>query len=67
MMAYDMKGRVFKTGLKIDYTPKLVAFDRDLMKNPAQLSCGLRQYSVLDDENNLHCFGKMFSVKAEQS
>ena len=66
MMACDTKGRVFKTGLKIDYSPKLVNLDRNFMKKPVQLSCGMRQYSVLDDENNIHCFGKMFSVKPDE-
>jgi hypothetical protein len=66
MLASDSKGRVFKTGLKIDYVPKLVQFNRERMQRPKILACGMRYYAVLDHENIIHCFGKIFKEKATE-
>lgn len=60
MMAKDSKGRIYKTGLKIDYTPKLIRFNKQRLETACQLSCGMRYYAVLDNENKIHCFGKIF-------
>ena len=66
MMAKDSKGRVYKTGLKIDYTPKLINFNKERMHHVKSLACGMRYYAVLDDENNIHCFGKIFKDKSSE-
>lgn len=66
MMAQDTKGRVYKTGLKIDYVPKLIEFNRERMPKAKILACGMRYYAVIDYENNIHCFGKIFKDKAKE-
>jgi len=44
MMIRDTKGRLFKTGLKIDYTPKRVRLEKNSTKLDANdmdiLACG---------------------------
>jgi len=42
MMVKDIKGRVFKTGLKIDYTPKRVKLENSSLdgKDVDILACG---------------------------
>lgn len=66
MMALDSKGRVYKTGLKIDYTPKRINFNPQWMKKVKILACGMRHYALLDIENRIHCFGNMFKEKATE-
>ena len=66
MIAKDSKGRVYKTGLKIDYTPKLINFNKERMQNARIIACGMRYYAVIDEENNIHCFGKMFKEKSTE-
>lgn len=48
MMAKDSKGRIYKTGLKIDYTPKLINFNKQRMENAKIIACGMRYYAVVD-------------------
>jgi len=69
MLVRDNEGHIFKTGQKIDYTPKLVNFNSDRLPSNAnvRMSCGRAHYVVLDqDSNNIHCFGKIFKEKAEE-
>lgn len=65
MIVKDSENRVYKTGLKIDYSPKLVALDPEMAADGkiAQLACGTAHYVILDRENNMHCFGKIFKEK----
>jgi len=44
MLATDSKGRVFKTGLKIDFVPKMINFKEDLLPLDAKkyLACSER-------------------------
>ena len=50
MLASDSKGRIYKTGLKIDFVPKMIKFNEDLLPLDATkyLACSERQYIVLD-------------------
>jgi len=66
-MAMDSLGRIYKTGLKMDYYPKLIQFNTDRMHKAKQLACGMRYYAVLDDDNQIHCFGRIFkdNIKEE--
>lgn len=66
MMALDSKGRVYKTGLKIDYTPKLINFNPERMVKAKTLACGMRYYAVIDHENNIHTFGRIFKQQAAE-
>lgn len=66
MLLRDHKNRIYKTGLKLDYTPKMVQFKEDLL--PAnkvdQMACGRRHYVVLDTDGNIHINGKVVSAKS---
>jgi alpha-tubulin suppressor-like RCC1 family protein len=66
MLAKDSKERVYKTGLKIDYTPKLINFNHERMEKARILACGMRYYAVVDNENNIHAFGKLFKEKTDE-
>ena len=63
----DSKNRIFKTGMKIDYTPKLMNFNPELLppSKISQLACGRAHSVILDTDNNLHTYGKVFKQKAE--
>lgn len=65
MLLRDHKNRIFKTGLKLDYTPKLVRFNEELLKNDnvTQIACGRRHYVVMDKDQNAHVVGKVFNAK----
>lgn len=54
MMAIDTDDNVYKTGLKIDYDPSLIKFDKNMLTNDAskKLACGERHYVVLDKLEN---------------
>jgi hypothetical protein len=66
MLMMDHEKNVFKTGNKLDYTPKMINFSEDLLaKGDAQmLGCGKRHYLILDKNHNIHCFGNVFKSKA---
>lgn len=64
MLMRDHKNRLFKTGLKLDYTPKYCRFNQDLLKNENidLIACGRTHYVILDKENNMHTFGKIIKT-----
>jgi hypothetical protein len=66
MLAEDMNNNVYKTGLKIDFTPKLISFDEDLMPKDSEkyLACSERQYIVADQTNQkVHATKGVFALK----
>jgi len=65
MLLRDHKNRIYKTGLKIDYTPKLINFNKDLLESEKVnlIACGRRHYVVLDTDNNMHVVGKVVNTK----
>lgn len=69
MLMRDSQNRVYKTGLKLDYTPKLIKFNEDLLPGDKirQLACGKRHYIVLDADNNLHTIGPVFKDSTESN
>ena len=69
MLMRDRDNRFYKTGLKIDYTPRLIKFDNEVLPSTSQyrLMCGRKHYVVLDETNNtMHVFGNVFKTKAEE-
>lgn len=50
MLAIDSENRIFKTGLKIDYSPSQIIFDEELLPKDSEkiLACTERQYIVYD-------------------
>lgn len=61
MIMKDIQNRIFKTGLKIDYSPKLIHFDSKLLSGDKieHIDCGRRHYVVADSDRNLHVHGKI--------
>lgn len=69
MIIRDSKNRIYKTGLKIDYTPKMMLFDETLLTSDKiyQIASGNKHYVILDKDNQMHVNGtKIFSKKVEQ-
>lgn len=67
MMIRDAEDRVLKTGLKIDWSPKLVGLNPDRIEGKIkQMACGRGHYALLDSKNQLHVFGKVLKEKAEE-
>jgi len=50
MLATDTNNNVYKTGLKIDFVPKLINFEEELLPKDSEkyLACSERQYIVCD-------------------
>lgn len=53
MMIQDEEFNIFKTGLKLDYSPKQINLFSDEFKKEdvKQLSCGRKHYVVLNKHN----------------
>lgn len=68
MLIKDSANRIYKTGLKIDYVPKLVNFNKERLpgEDIKAIAAGTAHYVVLDKSNNLHCYGKVIGEKAEE-
>ena len=67
MLIRDSEDRVFKTGLKIDWSPKMVALNEEKIEGKIkQMTCGRNHYVLLDSKNQLHVFGKVLKEKAEE-
>ena len=61
MLILDSEQRLYQTGLKIDWNPKYVRLNSDKIQGKIeQLACGRGHYVIVDSENNVHCFGKIF-------
>jgi len=65
MLLKDHENRVYKTGLKLDYTPKAIKFNPELLdvSKIDKLACGRRHYAILDTDNNMHSFGNIVNAK----
>ena len=49
MVIQDQENVVYKTGLKLDYSPKPLNFDSDFdTKNLKSLACGRKHYVLLN-------------------
>ena len=67
MLAIDSENRIYKTGLKIDYTPSLINFNEELLpkESDKMLACSERQYIVLDKTNHkIHATKGVFANKS---
>jgi alpha-tubulin suppressor-like RCC1 family protein len=52
MIIRDVEDRVYKVGLKIDYTPKEIDFLEEFPREDVkQITCGRRHYVVLSNNN----------------
>ena len=65
MLVLDNKQRLFQTGMKIDWSPKCVNLNYDRVNGKIeQLACGRGHYVLVDSENFVHCFGKIFKKES---
>ena len=66
MLFRDHKNRLYKTGLKIDYSPKLIVMNKELItpEKVSMMACGRRHYTILDTDNNIHCIGGVINKKS---
>ncbi len=65
MLLKDYKNRIFKTGMKLDYTPKKIMWNPELLQDDKiqHIACGRRHYVIVDSDRNMHCFGKVVNAK----
>lgn len=55
---------MYKTGLKLDYVPKLLTFDDDFsIENIIDMGCGRKHYVILNKDNKLLVWGNVFKEK----
>lgn len=48
MISFDTKGNIYKTGMKLDYTPKLMKIPSDFeLTKISKVFCGERHYTIL--------------------
>jgi len=53
--------------LRINYTPKKFAFNKDLLdiNNVRLMGCGRKHYIIVTNDNNLLTWGNVFKEKAD--
>ena len=69
MLIRDTEDRVFKTGLKIDWNPRMCVLNKDRIEGKIQMmTSGKNHYTLLDSKNQLHVFGgtTILKEKAEE-
>ena len=62
----DTDGDIWKTGLKLDYTPKKIDLTNDIGVNTniGVIGCGTKHYCLVNKENQMLVWGNMFSNKS---
>ena len=67
MMIQDVEGGVYKSGLKIDYTPKKVQLIEEFQETGVQgLACGRKHYVMWNNKNQLLVWGNILKDKAQR-
>lgn len=67
MLVKDIDGGVWRTGLKLHYSPKIINLDSelDINKNITTLGCGQNHYCLVNEDNQLLVWGKFFNDKSD--
>ena len=64
MMIKDQNNHIYKVGLKLDYTPKMLKFDPEIPgETITKMGCGRRHYVLLNENNKLLVWGSVFKEK----
>lgn len=67
MLVRDVKGAVYKTGLKLDYTPKQVTLPEEFQGGEvAGMTCGNKHYVLWNQHNQLLVWGNVLKDKASK-
>lgn len=67
MMMLSEDNAIYKTGLKMDYTPKRMIFEEDYdMSSIKQIACGSKHYLMVNEPQDILAWGNMFKQKAEK-
>lgn len=68
-MLKDEDGNVYKTGLKLDYTPKKINLENNesISTNVNAIGCGRKHYALVNDNNQLLVWGNVFKEKSDKS
>ncbi len=62
-MILDTDGNVYKTGLKLDYTPKKINLSEDFSsENIDIIACGRKHYAVINRKNQILTWGNVFKA-----
>ena len=71
MLLKDEFGNAWKTGLRLDYNPKMInlAADSEYDQNVASIACGRKHYVLVNNDNQMFIWGSVFknnsSVKVD--
>ena len=65
MLIRDEHNELYQTGLKMNYTPKKLNFDKDLLdvNDIRLLGCGRKHYIIVTKDNNLLTWGNVFKER----
>ena len=64
MLVMDSNNRFFKTGLKIDWAPRMCNVNNERIEDGVrQLAAGKSHYTILDNKNKLHVYGSQTILK----
>lgn len=68
MILKDDQGNVWKTGLKLDYTPKMIPIKNQLGINThiTAIGCGRKHYAMVNQDNQLLVWGNVFKAKSDK-
>ncbi len=67
MLIQDVNNSIYKTGLKLDYSPKqLQFFDEFNKEDVKQLMCGRKHYVILNKHNQMMVWGSVFKEKPQK-
>ena len=60
-----MDNNIYQTGLRINYTPKKLSFNKDLLNldNVRIMGCGRKHYIIVTKDNNILTWGNVFKEK----
>ena len=67
MLLKDENGGIWRTGLKLHYTPNLIDLNSelDINKNITTFGCGQSHYCLVNEDNQLLVWGKFFNEKSD--
>lgn len=64
MLIKDSEGNLWKTGLKLDYTPTKI--ELSIQNKPKQFFSGRSFYCMIDNQNNVYQWGNLFNRKSTE-
>jgi len=68
MIIQDSSNNLYKTGLKLDYSPKKINLSDDFKADSiTHLACGRRHYAAVNSKNQIITWGSVFKAKSTEN